>query len=434
MGATILAVKQWLAAYLNRRMLVVFLLGFSSGLPIALVGGTLQAWFKTSGASILAIGFMTLVTQPYSYKFIWAPILDKYALPGFMDRRRSWILSMQLCIVLSIALMATLNPEVTLKIFHWHIPVLLLLALLLSTFSATQDIAIDAYRIEVLKTDERGLGSALGIEGYRLAMISSGGVALVLADNFGWRTTYLLMAALMVIGLVAVAIAPAVAYAGNAKNDNLSSLIKGAFGDFLQRKNAGLILLLIVLYKLSDAFSKSLSTAFLLDLNFSLSAIGLITKILGVAATLVGVLVGGAFMTRVGMFKALLSFGILTAISNLSFMLLAIVGKNYELACAAVFIENICSGMGTAAFVAFIMSLCSTKYTATQFAILSSLAAVGSVYVGPLSGYLVESLGWSWFYFFSSMVAIPALLMIVYLRRQIEHPDAIEQLGAQVCT
>ena len=131
MGATILAVKQWLAAYLNRRMLVVFLLGFSSGLPIALVGGTLQAWFKTSGASILAIGFMTLVTQPYSYKFIWAPILDKYALPGFMDRRRSWILSMQLCIVLSIALMATLNPEVTLNIFHWHIPVLLLLALLI---------------------------------------------------------------------------------------------------------------------------------------------------------------------------------------------------------------------------------------------------------------------------------------------------------------
>ena len=408
---------------MNRRMLVVFMLGFSSGLPLALAGGTLQAWFKTSGASIVAIGFITLISQPYSYKFLWAPILDKYTLPSFLDRRRSWILLMQLGIIGMIVLMAIFSPEATVKVFQWDAPVLLLLGFLLSTFSATQDIAIDAYRIEILKHDERGLGSALGIEGYRLAMIASGGFALILADKLGWQRTYLVMAGLMTIGLLAVAIAPAVKYTGNAKENNLMIVIKDAFKDFLLRKNAWLMLLLIVLYKLSDAFSHALSSVFLLDLTFALSEVGMINKVLGVIATLLGVIVGGLFMTRVGLFKALLTFGVLSAIANLTFMLLAIVGKNYELACIAVFIENICSGMGTAAFVALIMSLCNPKYTATQFALLSSLAAMGRIYVGPVSGYLVQTLGWASFYGFTAVVAIPALVLLVFLRPNIQHRD-----------
>jgi PAT family beta-lactamase induction signal transducer AmpG len=415
--------QQWLATYMNRRMLVVFMLGFSSGLPIALVGGTLQAWFKTSGASIVALGFMTLITQPYSYKFLWAPVLDKYCLPSFLDRRRSWILLMQVGIIGMIVLMALFSPAATVKIWHWDTPILLILGILLSTFSATQDIAIDAYRIEVLKHDERGLGSALGIEGYRLAMIASGGFALVLADKFGWETTYLVMAGLMLFGLIAVAIAPAVEYTGNARENNLFVVIKDAFKDFLLRKKAWLILLLIVVYKLSDAFSHALSTAFLLDLNFALAEVGMINKVLGVIATLVGVFVGGLFMTRVGLFKALLTFGVLSAIANLTFMVLAMVGKNFPIAYAAVFIENICSGMGTAAFVALIMSLCNPKYTATQFALLSSLSAMGRVYVGPVSGYLVQALGWAGFYFFTAVVAIPALALLVFLRPQIQRRD-----------
>jgi len=421
--------QQWLKTYLNRRMLVVLLLGFSSGLPIALVGGTLQAWFKTSGATIVAIGFMTLITQPYSYKFLWAPILDKYALPSFLDRRRSWILLMQLGILSLIVLMAVFSPKASIKIFNWDIPVLLILGFILSIFSATQDIAIDAYRIEVLKHDERGLGSALGIEGYRLAMIASGGFALMLADKFGWQTTYLIMAGLMSLGLLAVAIAPPVEYRGNTKNNNLWVVIQDAFKDFLLRKNAWLILLLIVLYKLSDAFSHALSTIFLLDLNFDLSEVGIINKVLGVIATLVGVFIGGLFMTRVGLFKALLSFGLLSAVANLTFMLLAMAGKNYPLAYTAVFIENICSGMGTAAFVAFIISLCNPQYTATQFALLSSLAAMGRVYVGPAAGYLVQELGWAGFYFFTALVAIPALLLLVFLRSQIQDRDVNPRLG-----
>lgn len=415
--------SSWIKTYLNRRMLAIFLLGFSSGLPMALVGGTLQAWFKTSGASIVAIGFMTLISQPYSYKFIWAPILDKYALPGILDRRRSWILLTQLGIISLIVAMAYFSPDLTVKIYTWDIPVLCLLGIFLSTFSATQDIAIDAYRVEVLKSDERGLGSALGIEGYRLAMVASGGFALVLADNIGWQQTYLVMAALMSVGLIATSIAPAVAYSGDAKNQNLLTLITASFKDFLLRKRAWLILLLIILYKLGDAFSHALSTTFLLDLQFTLSEAGMINKVLGVIATLAGVLLGGLFMTRVGLFKALLTFGILAAITNLTYMFLALIGKNFVVACAAVFIENICAGMGTAAFVALIMSLCNSNYTATQFALLSSLAAFGRVYVGPVSGYMVQAVGWAGFYFFSAVVAIPGLLLLVFLRAEIQRRD-----------
>lgn len=417
------SVSKWFKTYLNRKILVVFLLGFSSGLPLALVSGTLQAWFKTSGASIVAIGFMTLITQPYSYKFLWAPLLDRYAMPNFLDRRRSWILLMQLGIVGMVVLMASFSPESTITMFSWDVPVLLLLGLLLSICSATQDIAIDAYRIEILKHDERGLGSALGIEGYRLAMIASGGFALVLADKLGWHQTYLIMAALMIVGIIATAIAPSVKESGQAKSSDLFAVIIDSFKDFLLRKKAWWILLLIVLYKLSDAFSHALSTAFLLDLQFSLSEVGMINKVLGVVATLIGVLVGGLFMTRVGLFRALLTFGILAAVTNLTYMVLAIVGKDMIVAGAAVLIENICAGMGTAAFVALIMSLCNPKYTATQFALLSSLAAVGRIYVGPISGYLVKALGWKTFYFFTAVVAIPALLLLVFLRPQIEGCD-----------
>lgn len=415
-------VKQWLSSYLNKRILVVFMLGFSSGLPIALVGGTLQAWFKTSGASIILIGFTTLIGQPYSYKYLWAPLLDKYSPTSFLDKRRSWMLAMQILIIGLIICMALFNPEAVLQIYKLHVPVLFLLGILLSTCSATQDIAIDAYRIEILKHDERGLGSALAIEGYRIAMIASGGFALILADKFGWQTTYLCMAGLMLVGILASAIAPPIPRTEKV-TASLKTLIITSFKDFLLRKKAWLILLLIILYKLGDAFSHALSSTFLLDLGFSLTEVGMINKVLGVIATLVGVFVGGIFMTKVGLYRALLFFGILAGVTNLSFMLLALVGKNFDLACGAVFIENLCAGMGTAAFVALLMSLCNKDYTATQFALLSSLATLGRIYVGPISGYIVQASGWAIFYGFSAIAAIPGLLLLIYLRKQIEKRD-----------
>jgi PAT family beta-lactamase induction signal transducer AmpG len=415
--------NQWLSTYLNKRMLVVFMLGFSSGLPLALIGGTLQAWFKTSGASMILIGFTTLIGQPYSYKYLWAPLLDKYAPSGLLDRRRSWMIMMQLLIISAIIAMAMFNPQATVHLFKWDIPILLLLGLFLSTCSATQDIAIDAYRIEILKHDERGLGAALSIEGWRLATIASGGFALVLADKIGWQSTYLCMAGLMLIGVLAAAIAPPAQQPTEKSSDSLPTLIVTAFKDFLLRKKAGLILLLLILYKLGDAFSHALSSTFLLDLNFSLTEVGMINKVLGVIATLMGVFVGGLFMTKVGLYRALLSFGILAAITNLTYMILALVGKNFEIACGAVFIENLCAGMGTAAFVALIMSLCNKNYTATQFALFSSLTALGRIYVGPISGYMVQAFGWAIFYGFSAAAAIPGLLLLIYLRKQIEMRD-----------
>jgi len=417
------ATKAWLSKYLNRRMLVIFMLGFSSSLPLALVGGTLQAWFKTSGASMLLIGFTTLIGQPYSYKYLWAPFLDKYAPTSLLDRRRSWMLFMQVLIIGVIISMSLFRPDATFHLYQWNIPILMLLGLLLSTCSATQDIAIDAYRIEILKHDERGLGSALGVEGYRLAMVTSGGFALVLADKWGWQTTYLCMAALMLLGILATILAPPVQHTKEKITDSLWTLILTAFKDFLLRKKAWLILLLIILYKIGDAFSHALSSTFLLDLQFSLTEVGMINKVLGVIATLIGVFVGGLLMTRIGLYRALLTFGILAAITNLTYMLLALIGKHFEVACAAVFIENICAGMGTAAFVALIMSLCSKNYTATQFALLSSLAALGRIYVGPISGYMVQTCGWALFYGFSAVVAIPGLLLLIYLRKHIEVRD-----------
>ena len=422
----------WLSTYLNRRMLVIFMLGFSSGLPGALIGGTLQAWLKTSGSSMILIGFTTLIGQPYSYKYLWAPLLDKYAPTALLDRRRGWMLMMQVLIIGVIIAMAMFNPQAMLRIFTWNVPVLLVLGLLLSTCSATQDIAIDAYRIEILKHDERGLGSALGIEGYRLAMIASGGFALVLADRIGWQYTYFCMAVLMLIGVLATAIAPPIQQATEKLTANLPTLIATSFKDFLLRKKAWLILLLIILYKLGDAFSHALSSTFLLDLTFSLTEVGMINKTLGVIATLVGVFIGGLFMTKIGLYRALLFFGILAAITNLTYMFLALVGKNFEIACGAVFIENLCAGMGTAAFCALIMSLCSKNYTATQYAFLSSLAVLGRIYVGPISGYMVEAFGWAIFYGFSAVIAIPGLLLLVYLRKQIEVRDIDRSIPSEI--
>lgn len=415
--------KHWLSTYLNKRMLVIFMLGFSSGLPLALAGGTLQAWFKTSGASLILIGFMSLIGQPYSYKYLWAPLLDKYAPSTSLDRRRSWMITMQVLIIGTIIAMAMFNPQAIVSIFKWDVPVLLLLGLLLSICSATQDIAIDAYRIEILKHDERGLGAALTIEGYRLAMLASGGFAFILADSIGWQSTYLCMAGLMLIGLLATIIAPSVQQTSTSSTENLGTLIITSFKDFLLRKKAWLILLFIILYKLGGAFADALSSVFLLDLGFNLTQVGMINKVLGVIATLLGVFVGGLLMTRLGLYRALLLFGILSAVTNLTYMALALVGKNFEIACGAIFIEHICAGMGTAAFVSLLMSLCNKHYSATQYALLSSLTALGRIYVGPISGYMVQTLGWTIFYGFSAVVAIPGLLLLVYLRNQIEVRD-----------
>jgi PAT family beta-lactamase induction signal transducer AmpG len=395
----------------NRRLLVTLFLGFSSGLPIALCSSTLQAWFTVAGINLMTIGALTLVQYPYALKWIWSPLLDRFV-PPFLGRRRGWILLMQVALAVTIATMAFQNP----KLNPWLIS---LLALLVAFFSATQDIGIDAYRTDVLKPNERGIGAAMVTGGYRIAMLVSGGLALVAAAVLGWRATYLLMAGLMLFGVFITLLAPDPEFQEKPPT-TLAKAIVEPFKEFMSRDSAVVILIFIVIYKLSDALALALGTTFLIrGVGFSLADVGAIYKVVGMTATLLGAFVGGGAMMRIGMYRSLLYFGILQALSNLTFMALAIVGKSYTLMVFTIFAESFCGGLGTVALVAFLMSLCDCRYTATQFALLSALSSVGRIFVGPLASYMVEHLGWAQFYFWTTVVAIPSFFLLWILRHHI---------------
>lgn len=402
----------YLEIFRSRRVAVVFLLGFASGLPLALTGGTLQAWMTVSGVDIVTIGIFTLVGVPYTWKFLWSPFMDRYV-PPLLGRRRGWIVVMQLMLMFAIVTMGSLNPAAA----PWALAGLAIIA---AFASSSQDIVIDAYRTELLKPVERGMGAAASVLGYRLAMLISGALALILADQIGWNETYHLMAGLMGLCVFATLWGPEPDVEVQPPKTMTEAVIE-PFKEFFSRKGAWLILLLIVLYKLGDAFAGSLTTAFLIrGVDFTPTEVGAINKGMGLIATLVGVVVGGGLMIRLGLFRSLLVFGVLQAVSNLSFMWLAAVGKSYLLMAMAVGVENLAGGMGTAAFVALLMSLCNPRFTASQYALLSALSAVGRVYVGPASGYLVEALDWVAFFGFTFVIALPGLVLLWMMRRHIQ--------------
>lgn len=392
----------------NRRVAVMLPLGFASGLPLALTSGTLQAWLTITGVDLHTIGILTLVGLPYTLKFLWAPVMDRFALP-WLGRRRGWMMFAQVGLIIGIAVMAGTEPG--------RVPWLLgALALAVAFTSASQDIAFDAYRTDLLSPPERGLGAAVSVTGYRLGLLVSGALALILADRLGWQSTYVLMAGCMVLGVVTTLRSPEPLVAV-AVPRTLDEAVRGPLQEFFSRSPAAALLLLIVLYKLGDAFAGTLTTAFLIrGVDFSPTDVGVVNKGMGLAATILGALVGGALMTRMGLFNALLLFGALQAVSNLAFMVLAFVGKNYAVMVSAVAIENLSGGMGTSAFVALLMALCDQRYSATQFALLSAVAAVGRVLVGPPSGYLVEAVGWGLFFFITFLVALPGLWLLWRLK------------------
>jgi len=395
----------------NRRVVAVFFLGFASGLPLALAGGTLQAWMAVEGVDLKTIGFFSLVGLPYALKFFWAPLLDRYALP-FLGRRRGWILGTQLALMILIVMLGFTSPKDT----PWLVA---LFALLLTFTSASQDIVFDAYRTDVLREKERGLGAAVSVTGYRIAMLASGALALILAGPLGWRVTYLLMAGLMLIGTMATIFGPEPEETVRPPQ-SLKEAISGPLTEFFGRPSAWAFLALIILYKIGDAFAGSLTTAFLIrGPGFSIGEVGAINKGLGLMATIIGALYGGVMMARLGLYRSLMIFGILQAISNLSFMVLAYAGKVYSIMVAAVAFENLAGGMGTAAFVAFLMALCDHRYTATQFALLSALASLGRIFVGPPSGYLSHEVGWVVFFFVTFLAALPGLALLYKMRRNI---------------
>jgi PAT family beta-lactamase induction signal transducer AmpG len=411
-----MVLSDYIAAFRSRRILLLLALGFASGLPLALTAGTLQAWLAADNVDIVAIGWFALVGQPYTYKFLWAPLMDRYS-PPFLGRRRGWLLVTQVALAAAIAFMGSLSPGGS----AW---VLGATALAVAFLSASQDIVFDALRTDSLEPAERGAGAAVSVLGYRLAMLVSGAGALILADQgLGWHLTYWIMAALMTVGMAATWLAVEPEPRGAAPK-TLDEAVMKPFAEFFARRGALALLALVVLYKLGDAFAGNLTTTFLLrGPGFSLTEVGAINKGFGLAATIVGALAGGALMAKMRLYRALLFFGVLQAVTNLGFLLLSTAGKNYELMVAVVGLENLCGGMGTAAYVALLMALCDRRFSATQYALLSALSAVGRVYVGPAAGYLVAAAGWTQFFFFTFVIALPGLALLMALRERIEALD-----------
>ena len=406
---------------LNRRIGIMLPLGFLSGLPLALTGGTLQAWLTVSGVDLKTIGIFTLVGLPYALKFLWAPVMDRFVPPWF-GRRRGWMLLMEIAVAIGLLLMGLSGPGE-------HPELLGVIALAVAFLSASLDIVLDAYRTDILLPPERGFGAAVWVNGYRLALLLASAGALVLADHIGWQNTYVLMASLMGAGVLPILLAqdpPAVA----GTPSTLADAIVLPLRELVSRRGIYGLLALIVLYKLGDAVAGSLQTAFFIGgLGFSASEVGFV-KGVGIAATLLGALAGGLIMARSGLVRSLLLFGLLQAISNLSFMILAWIGKSSIMLAGAIVVENVTGGMGTAAFVALVMSLCNHRFTATQFALLSSLEAFGRVFSGRPSAELVALLGWGKFFFVSFLFALPGIWLVWYYRGQIAlEPDGEDRVS-----
>lgn len=397
--------------YWDRRLFILLCLGFSSGLPLTLIGGTLDAWFTQAGRTYVEIGLLTLVGLPYTLKFLWAPLLDKFG-DNRLGLRRNWMMITQLGLVCLLFAMSFGNPSLD--------PLYLaVLAVCIAIFSATQDIAIDAYRAEILQPEERGLGVAVFVAAYRVAMIVASGVALILADQIGWVTVYRFMAALMFVGVITTSLISEPPHPVHHKEDVLK-LTVDACKNLLERKGIFLVIGLVVFYKFGDAFIAKMTTPFLLrELGFTLTEIGTVNKIGGVIATVVGLFVGGIIMTRLTLFRALLLFGFAQAISNLMYLWLAYMGHDLHAMIATLMIENFCGGMGTSAFLALLMSLCDNRFTAFHFALFSALSALPREILGPVSGYTVEHLGWISYFTITFIASFPGLIILWFLRKEI---------------
>lgn len=397
----------------SKKMLIIFLLGFSSGLPLLLTGGTLKTWLAREQVDISTIGYFGWVGLAYSLKFIWAPILDRFTLWRKLGRRRSWMVGSQIMLAVSIAGIGMFDPKASLMNMA-------ILAVITAFFSATQDIAIDAYRRELLHDEELGFGSSMNMYGYRIAMLISGavGMGFVGAPGFSltWNELYFAMAGLMGVGIFATLWAPE-PKVSVAPPKTLTSAVIDPFREFLQRDGAYVMLIFVFLFKLGDALSGAMLNPYYVQMGYSNADIALIAKTFGLISSMVGLFLGSTLMYYIGIFRSLWIFGILQALSTGAFALLTMTGpQNWALALTVCF-EDVTSGMGTAAFIAFISALTNKRYTATQYAILSSIATLGRNFFSGFSGDMVKNLGWANFYYTCMVVAIPGILMLILMRK-----------------
>lgn len=390
-------------------MLTMLLQGFSSGLPLLLTGSVLQAWLTESDVDLTSIGLFGLVGLPYAWKFLWSPLLDRFKIP-FLSRRRGWIFVFQLTLMACLFLLGSLNPKI---MSLWYIAAA---ALLVSFFSASQDIVIDAYRREVLSEEELGLGSSLYVNGYRLALLVANAFPLYLASFIPWQYVYYVMAVMMGLCALPTLFAPM-----EDEKEGTPKTIKEAvilpFVDFFQKKGAILILLFIILYKIGDAIASQMTMPFYLEMGYTKIEIANIVKVFGTGATIFGATFGGVLLLRFPLMGCLWVFGILQAVSTFGFSLVALSEVNLYLLAFVIAFENIAGGLGTAAYAAYMASMTNKKFTGTQYALLTSLMSVPRVIVASPSGYLVEAVGWFWFFVVCTIAAVPGLLLLIFLQK-----------------
>jgi len=422
-----------LRIYGDPRLVAIFVMGFASGLPLALTGATLGIWLKDAGVSLSTIGFFALVGIAYNLKLVWSPIIDRAPLPvleRLLGRRRSWALTIQVALAVAILALGHADPRVSPEMTA-------LFAVIVAFCSASQDIVIDAYRVELLEPNEQGAGAAATQLGYRIGMLASGAGALFIAEFYGWTAAYTVMSSLVGIGMLAVLMTrePRGVDAGPKEPQGstsaaarfvawLTSAVIEPLADFARRPAWLAVLLFVVLYKFGDALAGVMAGPFYIAMGFSKAEIASISKVFGVGATMLGVFLGGLVVYRLGVFRSLLVCGVLQMLSNLMFALQALVGYNLAFLTATIAIENITGGMGSAAFVAYLSSLCNVAYTATQYALLSSLAAMGRTVLSSWGGILAERLDWLLFFLITTAAAVPGLLLLIWLGRVIGQSSA----------
>jgi PAT family beta-lactamase induction signal transducer AmpG len=439
-----------LAPYADRHVLMILPLGFASGLPLLLTFSTLSAWLATAGVSRSAIGAFALAGTPYAFKFVWSPLIDRLPPPLPLGRRRGWGLTIQFALIAAVLALGLSDPQE-------HLARMGAIAVVVAFLSASQDIVIDAYRVELLTFDQQGPGAGMIQTGYRLAMLTAGAGALLIASAAGWFAAYATMAALLTVGMFVFIFGPdpglsteppvviparalpsrtnpAViqraeiesreesripgSFAGEGIRAWFTTAVAGPFADFMRRPLWAVILIFVIGYKLGEALAGVMATPLYISLGFTLAEIAAVSKLVGFIATIVGALLGGIVAARLGIFRALMVCGVLQSVGNLFYVLQAIGGHRLDYLALCVAAENLTGAMAGAALIAYLSDLCSPAFTATQYALLSSLAAVGRTIVASWGGVLADALGWAPFFLLSTVATIPALLLLIWIARQ----------------
>lgn len=396
----------FLHALLNKRMLICIFTGFSSGLPLYILISLLPAWLKSEGVSLKEIGLFALIGLPFTWKFIWAPLFDRYALP--FGRRRGWLLITQIGLLITLPVFGFFHPQLDIRTIAFF-------CVLVAFLSASQDVVLDAYRRELLPDVELGLGNAVHVNAYKIASLVPGSLSLILADHMYWSSVFMITALFMLPGLVMTLLITEPALK-NVAPKTLRAAVIEPFQEFIRRngiKSALTVLLFIFLYKLGDSMATALATPFYLEMGFTKTEIGLVAKNAGLWPSVIGGMLGGVWMMRLGISRALWIFGAVQMIAILGFAWLATVGHSLPWLALVIGLEALGVGLGTAAFVAYIAHTTNPLYTATQFALFTSLAAVPRTFANAATGYLVDYFGWTQFFILCFLLAIPGMLLLL---------------------